>query len=165
MRLRAWAGCFVALSLAAGAAAADDAVTLGTRETGMAWRDKLQSLIAEEGIEAAIAALQDPQSRFAQADPHIVIHRVTADDRVIVEGHSVFQEIAGFDMTDREDLDGRLFIRRFLAAVRAGGGARPTRHAIPKTGQAYASLCYNEWAAGHRGDYFITVCYDDPERP
>ncbi len=156
-------GGLLALSLAAGAAAAESAV-LATREAGMAWRDKLQSYIAANGIDDAIAALKDEQSRFVQADPALVIHRVTEDGRVIAEAHTLFQAIAGIDMTDKRDLDGRRFIRNFLETVRQGGGVRPTTHAIPQTGKKHYAACYNEWAKGYRGAYFITVCYDDPER-
>lgn len=162
----AWRGALagsLALVMAVSAARAADGTIIGTKASARDWRDKVQAFIRANGIEAAIEAMLDPDSRFGQSKHHMAIERVTDDDRVIVEAHTVFHEIAGMDFTEQRDLEGRRFMQGFLQTVREGGGTALTSNAIPETGgEAHEAECYVEWADGYKGAYFITVCYDRP---
>lgn len=131
------------------------------KDAGMALRDTAQSYIAENGIQAAIAAVNANKPPFASPYPAVAILAVE-DGRVIQKAHTLYQELVGVDLTDIKDLEGRTFIRDFLAQARDGGGAAPTTNAPPPEGIKHKAECYNEWAEGYRGQYFLAICYARP---
>lgn len=135
------------------------------KEAGMAMRDTTQNYIAEHGIEAAIKAIQQDQPPFDEGYPAVAIQSVEKRDgekRFILRAHTLYKELAGADMTDVRDLEGRQFIQDFYAEVKSGGGAAPTTNAPPPTGVRHEAECYNEWARGYKGTYFIDICYSRP---
>lgn len=151
----------IAAGLALAWAATANADHMPSKEEGMAMRAQTQDYIAENGIEEAIAAIQENKPPFDQGYPAVAIHRVK-EGRFILKAHTLYKELVGADLTEIEDLEGRQFIQDFFEKVKAGGGAAPTTNAPPPDGIKHKAECYNEWARGYDGAYFIDVCYARP---
>jgi cytochrome c len=106
--------CFAALiaasTLAAGPAWADNA----TREEAEAMVKKAAAYIQEHGAEAAYKEITGKTGKFNNRDLYVVVYQLDGT----VAAHGANEKLAGRDMSDTQDVDGKYFVKERVELAR-----------------------------------------------
>lgn len=140
------------LALSFGAAASASAGTdFGTHEDIMEMLPDLVEYTAENGSDAAIAAMDDPDHRFGATSLGLMIW---------VDGsmgmHNKYPDLAGIDFNQLQDLRGNYVIEEFTDAADAGGEYSLNYWPHYDTETEYEYHCYSTWV--EEPDIMVTAC-------
>lgn len=160
---RRFSHMLVATLLASGVGASPAAAqvmpdVMGTEDSARQMLSEAKQYVRDNGIDALIENIANEEAKFGGSKHHIAVEQVR-DGRIYVQRHNKYQTLDDTDFTEQQDMNGKYFMQSFRENAQNGGGTTKLALQVPETGNVKTSWCINEWAPGHKNDYFITVCY------